>query len=82
MEREKTRTTEKGRKGRPKGAVILAIGKKILEEFCNEEDFMQQEIVGSKMKIGGKYWKIAVTYMREKRGENCRKMQAWSGEDP
>lgn len=70
----------KGKKRRPKSSIILDIRKQIAEELNEEEDFIQVELVGSRIKIKGNKRKIAVTYMREKGGENWRKMKSWSEE--
>lgn len=60
---------KKRRQGRPKGGIIFVIGKKIVEQFKEKEDFVQEELIGSRVKINGKEWKIVVVYMREKRRE-------------
>lgn len=55
-------------KGKPKGGIILAWKKEVIEKI-GETSQNEESIIG-KFKIAEDIWTVGVTYMREKREEN------------
>lgn len=71
-----------GKKGTPNGGIILAWKKQIMEEIDEREDFVTKELLVSKVWIKGQECKITVTYTREKRAGNWKKIESWSEAKP
>lgn len=70
-----------GRNGRPRGGIVLAFKTRLIEETKEEEDFIQEQLIENRVMIKGKDWKIALTYMRRRRGEILEKIREmeWMG---